>query len=258
MDKVKQSIDLIRQYAPYADKFGGYKVAFSGGKDSQVMLDLFRRAGVRYAAHYNVTTNDPPENVYFIKKNYPDVEFVLHKLNFYQLILKKKALPTRKMRFCCSYFKEGTGTGFVAVGVRREESVKRAKYPTIAFYKRDDDFDADKIREGDRVIFRPILEWREDEIWQYIEDNNIPVNPCYETAGRVGCMFCPFARKKTLYYNASKYPKFHALLLKTIRQLLDNGYCNKYQPLTPEEVFEWWASKEPASLFFNQLKLDLQ
>lgn len=181
MDKVKQSIDLIRQYAPYADKFGGYKVAFSGGKDSQVMLDLFRRAGVRYAAHYSVTTNDPPENVYFIKKNYTEVEFILPRLNFYQLILKKKALPTRKMRFCCSYFKEGTDTGFVAVGVRREESAKRAKYP-----------------------------------------------------------------------------KFHALLIKTIQRLLDNGYFHNYQPLTPEDVFEWWASKEPASRFFNQLKLDLQ
>ena len=38
----------------------GYYVAFSGGKDSTVMFDLVKRAKVKYDAHYNFTTVDPP------------------------------------------------------------------------------------------------------------------------------------------------------------------------------------------------------
>lgn len=110
---------------------------FSGGKDSQVMLDLFRRAGVNYHAYYCVTTNDPPENVYFIRKNYPDVTFVHPKRTFLQLIEDKGMLPTRQIRFCCEKLKENHGKGFVATGVRREESTKRKYYKPIEFQSRN-------------------------------------------------------------------------------------------------------------------------
>ena len=41
----------------------GYYVAYSGGKDSDVILDLVRRSGVKYEAHHHLTTADPPEIV---------------------------------------------------------------------------------------------------------------------------------------------------------------------------------------------------
>lgn len=63
-DKVKMSLDRIRAFVP--DE--GYFVAFSGGKDSVVIKALCDLAGVRYDAHYNVTTVDPPELVRFIRK----------------------------------------------------------------------------------------------------------------------------------------------------------------------------------------------
>lgn len=257
--KVEYSIAFIRQYAPLADKFGGYTVAFSGGKDSQVMLDLFKKSGVNYHAVYNVTTNDPPENVYFIRKNYPDVEFLHPKLTFLQLIEKKKMLPTKIARFCCSYLKESNGKKFVAVGVRREESLKRSTYESIVFQskKTSREFAPEKMTKSRKVIIRPILEWKEDEIWQYIEENNIPVNPCYEHTGRVGCLFCPFAQRRSLIYAKEHYPRYYQLFLKTIQNLLDGGYLNKYQPLTPQQVFEWWISKQNAKMYFSQTKLDI-
>lgn len=258
-EKVKFSIDIIRKYAPLADKYGGYKVAFSGGKDSQVMLDLFRKSGVNYTANYNVTTNDPPENVYFIRKNYPEVKFIHPKLTFLQLIEKKKMLPTINKRFCCINLKEYYGKGFVAVGVRRTESAKRAKYHTVEFASKCDHrlFDEQKMRKNRKVIIRPILEWTEDEIWNYIEDNHLPVNPCYEYNGRVGCMFCPYASTKRLHYVASKYPRYYRNLLRTIQVLIDRGYMREFGTFTAEQVFEWWASKQKAKMYFTQLKLDL-
>lgn len=78
-DKISDSIALIRKAERLALALNperGFHVAFSGGKDSQVLLELVKMAGVKYRAVYNVTTNDPPENVYFIRKHYPEVVFV--------------------------------------------------------------------------------------------------------------------------------------------------------------------------------------
>lgn len=129
---IDDSIKLIQQYQPLADQLGGYKVAFSGGKDSQVMYDLFKKANVPFTAVYSVTTNDPPENVRFIRKEYPDVIFKHPKRTFLQIV-EQKGLPQMNMRFCCSELKEASTNGVTAVGVRREESRKRATYDTIAF-----------------------------------------------------------------------------------------------------------------------------
>lgn len=62
MTKEEASIELIRRGEKLALSMNpeGYFVGFSGGKDSQVLLELVRRAGVKYKAYYSVTTNDPP------------------------------------------------------------------------------------------------------------------------------------------------------------------------------------------------------
>ena len=70
-DKVQKAIDRIRAFEPD----DGYFVGFSGGKDSVVVKALCELAGVKYDAHYNVTTVDPPELVRFIREKYTDVIF---------------------------------------------------------------------------------------------------------------------------------------------------------------------------------------
>ena len=64
----------------------GYYLAFSGGKDSAVLYYLAKDAGVQFRAFYNVTTIDPPENVYYIREHFPDVEFVHPPENFFWLV----------------------------------------------------------------------------------------------------------------------------------------------------------------------------
>ena len=74
VDKVQKAINRLKMFEPRE----GYFLAFSGGKDSQCIYHLAKMAGVKFEAHYSVTTVDPPELVRFIKKEYPDVIWDRH------------------------------------------------------------------------------------------------------------------------------------------------------------------------------------
>lgn len=239
-EKIKASIKRI-QIASNISGRNGEKlvVCFSGGKDSQVMLDLVQRSGVPFRAVYNVTTIDHPANVNFIRKNYPIVEFVHPELNFWQLIEKKKMLPSIWKRFCCAYLKEYYGGVVRAMGVRREESSARQSYAVI-----------NSDRHGYR--FMPIIDWKEWEVWQYIEQHNLPVNPCYDFGRRVGCMVCPFAPTKQLIEVFTEFPNLKKKMLKTIHLLREtSNYASDYKDKTDEEVLEWWMSKKNIKEYFQ-------
>ncbi len=121
-DKVSCAIDRIRAFCPEE----GYFVAFSGGKDSVVVKALCDMAGVKYDAHYSVTTVDPPELVRFIRAKHPDAIFDRPALSMRQLIIKKQFPPTRLMRYCCEALKETHGEGRITMtGVRWAESRNR-------------------------------------------------------------------------------------------------------------------------------------
>lgn len=130
LDKVEMAIKRLQAFCPEE----GYYVAFSGGKDSQCAYHLCKMAGVKFDAHYCVTSIDPPELVRFIKKNYPDVKFEHKKdkngkpITMWTLIPEKGIPPTRLVRYCCEELKESNGAGRVTVtGVRAAESGNRRK-----------------------------------------------------------------------------------------------------------------------------------
>lgn len=129
-DKVDKAILRLQTYEPKE----GYYLCFSGGKDSCVIKALADMAGVKYDAHYNVASVDPPELVRFIKEVHPDVEFTYHRdkdgnrITMWNLIPKKSMPPTRIVRYCCAYLKESGGKGRLKVtGVRWAESARRKK-----------------------------------------------------------------------------------------------------------------------------------
>lgn len=128
VDKVQIAINRFKAFEPPE----GYFLAFSGGKDSVCIKALADMAGVKYDAHYSVTSVDPPELVRFIKEKYPDVaRDIPHDKNgkpitMWNLIPKKKMPPTRLARYCCAVLKETAGKGRITVtGVRWAESARR-------------------------------------------------------------------------------------------------------------------------------------
>lgn len=277
MDKVEESIRLIQKGEKLALALNpdGYMVGFSGGKDSQVLLDLVKKAGVRYVAHYGVTTNDPPENVQFIRQYYPEVIFVHPKENLFKLI-SHKGLPTMYHRYCCAIFKEQIGAGSaVLTGVRAEESRKRAKYNEVAIFSHRkehadrakkhsiDEIEANEhrcIKGKDKLMLYPILRWTEQDVWDYIRENNLPINPCYKKYKRVGCMFCPFSSTKQITEYERRFPRCKQHILYNLQLYLDryNEHSDKLAGITAEEYYEVWKRKGNISEYRakkNQLRL---
>lgn len=126
--KLEKTIERIKAFEPE----DGYYLAFSGGKDSQCIYHLAKMAGVKFDAHYRVTSVDPPELVQFIKKNYPNVSREIPRdkdgkpITMWSLIASKTMPPTRLTRYCCKDLKESGGDGRVTItGVRWAESKKR-------------------------------------------------------------------------------------------------------------------------------------
>jgi phosphoadenosine phosphosulfate reductase len=101
VDKVRSAIDRLRAFEPS----DGYYLAFSSGKDSQCVLGLAQEAGVKFEAHFHLTSVDPPEVISFAREHYPDVIFDHPATTMWKLIVQKKFPPTRRARYCCEYLK---------------------------------------------------------------------------------------------------------------------------------------------------------
>lgn len=109
------------------DPINGYYLAFSGGKDSQALYHVAQLAGVKFKAHMNLTSVDPPEVIRFVKREYPECELIKPKDSIYNIAVKKGMLPTKRIRWCCEEFKENAGAGKVTlIGIRHAESNRRA------------------------------------------------------------------------------------------------------------------------------------
>lgn len=264
-EKIAASLILLQQGEPLALSMNpsqGYWLGFSGGKDSVVLLSLAKLSGVKFHAEYHVVGNDAPSTVYFIRENFPEVNF-WHPWEKFIPLVRKKGLPTMQRRFCCERTKEAGGKGEVVLtGVRAEESRKRAAYSEVEIFSRrkehegkDRSRDVEWLKEvehqclkgQDRVMVRPLLNWTEDDIWEYTHKYHLPVNPNYATCGRVGCMFCPFAPKDQIEHYEQIYPGFHRAIMDALHVYWQKSPEHFLQ--TPEAYYDWWKSKKTVNDF---------
>ena len=237
----KRAIAAIQKHEPPE----GYYLAFSGGKDSQVVYDLVKKAGVKYDVHFHFTTVDPPELLRFIKKNYPEVSWDRPKHSMFYYIERKGFLPTRGIRYCCSLLKECYGKGRVVVtGVRREESKKRSERNLYEPYTKD----------KKTIFLNPIVDWKDNTVWNYIGANNIQACCLYEEGfERIGCVMCPLAGGKQMEKEAKRWPKYYMAYQRAVARGLERakerGRASLVSGLTAEDTMRWWiyAEKSPCS-----------
>ena len=173
--KIDQSIRLLQSVQKRYD--GEIELAYSGGKDSDVILQLAKEAGIRYRAIYKNTTIDPPGTIAHVKEM--GVEILRPKENFFQLIAKK-GFPSRFSRFCCEALKEYKILDKTIIGVRKAESrARKERYnePTECRY-----FGAKKEENHVEQIY-PILEWTDEDVKDFILDRDLKLAPLYYDTG---------------------------------------------------------------------------
>lgn len=276
--KIDYSITLLRKAEKMAleyDNTNGFYLAFSGGKDSQVIYHLAKEAGVKFKAHMNLTSVDPPEVIRFVKHQYPDVERIKPKMSIYDMAFNKRFLPTQKIRWCCAEFKEMSGAGTVTIiGIRHTESSKRSKRKELEttnkkFVGNFDQFSNHKekmvacINGKDKIMLSPIIDWTEHDVWNYLNDRKIKHCKLYDEGyNRIGCVLCPMATYRQKVHDISKFPHVKRNWIRVIRRLINSGYISttgKYacDPTTKDEefIFDWWISGKSFKQFYAETVL---
>lgn len=214
----------IQKFAKIASAYNfEIAVGFSGGKDSQVVYDLCKRAGIPFKAYYNVAFESPTTRR-FIRDNYPDIIWRRdYKVGFIENTSKMHGglLPTVESAYCCADYKHNPKyiDKCSITGVRKQESAKRASRTALSFKNktlkkqmRDNVSEyfvenCQSVGTASVIQLLPIVDWTTSDVWDYIRRHNLPINGEYAQHARVGCIVCPKTNLSHNYKALIRYPK---------------------------------------------------
>lgn len=233
VDKVAIAIERLKTFEPPE----GYYLCHSGGKDSVVIHALAKMSGVKFDAHHNLTTIDPPELVRFIHEHCKDVKIERPEKPFL-VELVRMGFPIRQRRWCCEEYKENGGSGRVCItGIRAEESARRRRRKMVEVCYND------PTKRYVHIIF----DWTERDVWEFIKSNNISYCSLYDNGWkRIGCLFCPMQGRERRLEETRLYPAYARAFIKAFEKL----YALRKSQSNPsvdhwgsgEEMFWWWIS----------------
>ena len=235
--KIERAVRLLQSVAPTDGS--PVEVAYSGGKDSDVILELTKMAGIPYRAIYKNTTIDPPGTIAHAKAN--GVEMLKPKKNFFELVAAN-GFPNRFSRHCCRFLKEYKVLKKAVMGVRKAESTKRAARYTEPTECR---FYGSK-KEHVEAIY-PILEWSDEDVVEFINERGIKLHPLYyredgtiDPKRRLGCMACPLASKNHRLEQFYRYPNMVKAYIRAGQKYRDTHPDTKAVKMY-DNVYDWFV-----------------
>ena len=235
-DKIKKIYNTFIEYKKKVDVF---YVAFSGGKDSIVTLDLVQRAlphnefkvlfgdtGMEFPDTYDVV-----EKIQYLCAE-QNIEFIKAKSDYSpEYTWKEFGPPATVHRWCCSVHKtspqiillrkmlqKSDFTGMAFIGVRASESLSRNEYDYISLGE----------KHKGQYSCNPILEWNSAELYTYIYDRNLCINEAYKKGNRrAGCLVCPRAAERNEYMARVCYPQEVDNLLSSIYKIYAPNFSSE-------------------------------
>ena len=234
--ELQKKVDFAIKLLQSIPQDGDIELSYSGGKDSDVILELAKMAGIPYRAIYKATTIDPPKTIAHAREM--GAEVVRPKKTFFQLV-SEFGYPNRFQRFCCSVLKEYKICDRAVQGIRRSESRKRAEK-----YKEPEVCRVYSAKEKVKV-YLPILEWTDEDVAEFIKERNIKCHPLYYQGGqfdvtqRLGCMGCPLAsRKKRIQFFKEKPKWLKAWIRAGQKWYISEAYQNGNSKYHFKDAFE--------------------
>lgn len=235
--------DLYATFEEYRDKVDMSYAAFSGGKDSVVMLDIVQRALPHdsFDVVFGDTTMelcDTYANINAAKAFWSDLNWHTARTDFEATeSWKFVGPPARTIRWCCGVHKSAPSILKIKeilasrrkcqisdvkhfkvlafVGVRREESEARSTYEMVS----------DGNKHAVQINCNPILEWSSGELFLYTYARKLPINRAYRYGlHRVGCILCPMSPAWTDFIQNKVYPNEVAPYLKIIRDSINTSF----------------------------------
>ena len=213
-DTIKKTYNT---YEKYKNKVDVFYVAFSGGKDSVVALDIVQRALPHnsFMVLFGDTGMEFPDTYDVVKQIEQEcqkegIKFLKSKSNYSpEYTWRKFGPPSQTMRWCCSVHKttpqilllrKVTGNshfrGMAFTGIRGDESISRSEYDDVSL--------GEKVKG--QYSCHPILEWNSAELFSYIFERDLLINETYKKGNsRAGCLVCPLAASKNMFFKEQSY-----------------------------------------------------
>ncbi len=223
--------EVYNTYMNFKSKVDIFHVSYSGGKDSEVTLDIIQRAlphnsFVVIFGNTGMEFPDTYKSVELAKKKCEanGIRFYIAKSHFNPTeSWRKFGPPSSVLRWCCTIHKttpqlllirnileKNSITEMAFVGVRADESVRRSGYEYISY----------GTKQKGQYSCNPILFWNSAEVYLYILANGLHLNDAYRRGNtRVGCLVCPMSTNRNDYFNNLCYPENTKPLLDIIHEL---------------------------------------
>lgn len=263
---VQETIKKIyNTFIEYQDKVDVFYVAFSGGKDSVVALDLVQRALPHncFKVLFGDTGMEFPDTYETVEK----IKQICaeEKIEFLQAKSKLKpentwqifGPPAVTIRWCCSVHKttpqimqlrevlqKPDFTGMAFTGVRGDESLSRSEYDAISYGG----------KHSGQYSCHPILEWNTAELFLYIYENGLTFNNAYKKGNtRAGCLACPMSQGKHDYMKYKNYPDDTDLFINKIITTSGKNFSKENYDRFVEQGY-WRTRKSGRELNFGHDK----
>lgn len=255
---------IVKSYEKYKNKLDIFHVAFSGGKDSEVLLDLVKKALPKksFVVVFGDTGMEFPDTYRVVEKiktacDEEDIPFYTARSHFEPCeSWRLFGPPARVLRWCCSVHKstpqtlklrEITGkddyVGLDYVGVRKHESAARSEYEYENFGK----------KQKGQFSYNAILDWTSAEIWLYLYQYDLPINEAYKKGNsRAGCLFCPMGGNKGDFIQYNSYKDEITPYIEMIKEMNRRDQGNEKNLDSYVSCGGWNARKNGRDLTINE------